>query len=401
MKTWLLPFLACIAALTAAEQGSPDVIRWTEKKVEAKVVETGRLEIFDRKPAGKADSATFADRVAEPGKRFLWEPSVDRRRGAGGANIPDAAISEDRSALLLLETVGADEGPFDTRLVVIDLRSGEIVRVTRLNRKDQHFVKLLTIPGSDDILLFSAPEKKRQTILRIHPKGTVRGAGEFDAVSDAIIHAGKLLLKDQDKPELTCRSLEDLSSESTFTTAAPGGFLLPESENTVCNVVPGAPAKIERIALDGRSIPPEERFLTLPADAHPAAGLQFGGDTKMQLYLTPDGPAVLRIGNSLHRLGERVSGLAAYHQPSGTLFLGLRKNDMVAEFQPEKSTSRLRSSATGRLNPRTRGESRWYFSDNAQIPSVLVVDHRTNVYRMQVPTKGRFWKKFLLYTPGE
>ena len=264
MKAWLFAFMICaVIILPAAEQGSPDVIRWEEEKKEVKVVETGRLEIFDRKP-GKAGSATFADRVADRGKRFLWVPSPDPKRGAGGANIPDALLSEDRSAMILLETVGTGEGPFDTRIVVLDLQSGEIVRVTRLNRKNQHFVKLLTIPGSDDLLLFSAPEKKRQTILRIHPKGTVRGAGEFDAVSDAIIHSGKLLLKDRDKPELTCRSLKDLSTEDTFKTAAPGGFLLAESGRIVDNFVPGGPAQIERIVLHGEELHKDDRFLPLP-----------------------------------------------------------------------------------------------------------------------------------------
>ena len=401
MKTWLLPFFACAAALFAANQGSPDVIRWEGDTVEAKVVETGRLEVFDRK-AGNPSDATFADRVAEPGKRFLWGPSEDRRRGTGGARVPDAAMSEDGSALLLLETVGADEGPFDTRLVVIDTRSGEIVRVTRLSRKDQHFVKLLTIPGSDDLLLFSSPEKGRQTILRIHPKGTVRGAGEFDAVSDAVIHSGKLLLKDQDKPELTCRSLKDLSSENTFTTAAPGGFLLPENRRIVCNLVPGEPAKIERIVLSGRAIRPEDRFLALPANVNPTAGIVFGdGGAPTQVYLAPGGPAMLRSGGTFHPMGDRISGLAAYHQASGTLFLGLRKNDMVAEFMPAKSTSQLRSTTTGQRQPRTKGENRWYFCDNSQVPSVLILDHRMNFYRMQIPTKGRFWKKMLIYTPGE
>ena len=35
MKTWLFPFLMCVAALAASEQGSPGVIRWTEEKVDA------------------------------------------------------------------------------------------------------------------------------------------------------------------------------------------------------------------------------------------------------------------------------------------------------------------------------------------------------------------------------
>ena len=54
MKAWLFAFMICaVIILPAAEQGSPDVIRWEEEKKEVKVVETGRLEIFDRKP-GKA-----------------------------------------------------------------------------------------------------------------------------------------------------------------------------------------------------------------------------------------------------------------------------------------------------------------------------------------------------------
>ena len=400
MKTWLLPFFACAAALLAEEQGSPDVIRWEEEKKEIKVEETGRLEVFDRKPKKDVGTDRFADRVADPGKRFLWVPSPDPKRGAGGARIPDAVLSEDRSALILLETVGTDDGPFDTRLVVIDVRSGEIVRVTRLFRKER-FVKLLTIPESDDLLLFSAPEKKRQTVFRVHPTGPKRGAGEFDAVSDALILSGKLLLKYQDTPELTCRSLEDLSTKGTFKTAAPGGFLIPESEAVVCNYAPKNPGMIERIAVSGEKPQERERFLPLPKNFRPDSAVTFGGETPMQLYFEPGGIAMLRLGQDFHPLAERSSGMAAYHAPSGTLFLGLQKQDMIAEFRPAESTNMLRSSLTGQRSPRTRGEVARIFCDDGKVPAALILDHRANVYRLQLPDKGRSWPKKLLFVPGE
>lgn len=400
MKKPLLPFLVCAASLFAAEQGAPGVIRWTGEKNETRVVETGRLEIFARNPPIKPGSATFADRVADRARRFLWTPSPDPRRGAGGARIPDAALSADGSALLLLETVGADDGPFDTRLVVVDVRTGEIVRVTRF--AGARYCRLLILPESGELLLFSAPEGNRQTVVRADAAaGTIRAKTALPAVSDAVIHEGKLLLKDRDAPRLTRRSTETLDADAVFKTAAPGGFLLPESPDAVCNPVPGDPAKIERIALDGRSIQPEERFLVPPPNTRPASGLTLDGDVPTQLYITPDGPAALRIGSRLHPLGERVAGPAAYHRESGTLFLGLRKNDAVAEFRPGKSVAMLRSSPTGQRAPRTRGEPCRYFCDGSQIPSVLILDHRANFYRMQTPTKGRLWKKTLIFTPGE
>jgi hypothetical protein len=74
---------------------------------------------------------------------------------------------------------------------------------------------------------------------------------------------------------------------------------------------------------------------------------------------------------------------------------------MLAEFQPEKSTDILRSTITGQLKPRTRGEMRAIFSCNSAKSGVYVLDHRANFYLLQPPTKGRSWKKFILFTPGK
>ena len=88
-------------------------------------------------------------------------------RGAGGARIPDAAVSTDRTALFLLETVGAEEGPFDTRLVILDTQSGKIIRVQRFSKV--RYVRILTIPDSDDILLAEPPVNQQQQLVLSAP----------------------------------------------------------------------------------------------------------------------------------------------------------------------------------------------------------------------------------------
>ncbi len=407
MKFFLIAVLAGFCALSAAEKGTPNIIRWQGDNTEQTVQETGSLEVFQKegKPAAdnslEANETSSEERLTEPTKRYLWDPTRDRKRGAGGAKIPGAAFSADTTALFMLETVGADDGPFDTRLVILATRTGEIIRVQRFAKV--RYVKIQTLPDSDDLLLAEAPAENKQRIVRLNPlNGKIRCAADLPVFSDWLIMGSFLLSKDQDSPFLRTLSSQNLAQIQEIKTAAPGGKLLPEKENLVNNMHPGSPAKLERIPLPGApQLYYDEKFLALPDNFTPASGLYFGETSPMQLWMEPGGAAMLRIGKNFHSLADRVNGLAAYHPESQTLFLGLQKRDMIAEFRPAESTSQLRSSPTGQLKPQTRGDSKLITCVNASNVRILILDHRANFYQIQLPHKSRNWKKTLLFIPGK
>ena len=401
MNFFQIAFLIGAFTLAAAEQGSPEVIHWKgEKKVQT-VQETGKLEVFQTSPESNTDTSTSALRLAEQGKRYIWLPSGDRMRGAGGARIPDAAVSADRTALFLLETVGADEGPFDTRLVILDTQSGKIIRVQRFSKV--RYVRILTIPDTDDILLAEPPVSQQQQLVRLDPvSGKIRCKTQLPVFSDWMIMKGLLLIKDLNSPVLHILNSSSLASAGKIKTAGNGGKLLPESDSIVNNMHPAAPAKLERISLPGaEQLDEEEMILQLPPGFTPVSGLFFGTEHKMQLWMEPDGAAMLRQGKNFHNLTDRVNGLAAFHDSSNTLLVGLKKRDMLAEFKPFQSTKQLRTSLTGQLKPLTRGECKMIFCTLEDQPEILVLDHRANFFKLLIPAKGRQWKKVLLFTPGE
>lgn len=405
MKFLVMLMLTGIALLSAAEKGSPDVIHWDGDNIIDKVQETGHLEIFstaDPRSAPNRDADSTAERLAEPGKRFVWIPTEDNSRGAGGAKIPDVSISADQSALFILETVGADNGPFDTRLVILDTQTGEIGRVLRFAKV--RYTRILTLPDTDDLLLIRPPEGKKQIIDLADPvSGKIRRSHSFPEFSDLLIMGDQLLVKQKYSPLLSLVDRRTLHPENEIKTTAKGGILLPESPDIVNIVYPGNPAKLERIPMPGSPAIHNEDdiLLTLPAGFSPEKGLLFGNTRSIQLWLKPGGDAMFRIGKTFHHLAERINGLAVYNRKTQSLFLGLQKRDMLAEFQPEKSTDILRSTITGQLKPRTRGEMRAIFSCNSAKSGVYVLDHRANFYLLQPPTKGRSWKKFILFTPGK
>ena len=407
MKFFLTAAVACFCTLSAAEKGSPDVIHWQGDNTEQTVQETGRLEVFQKESASELASAenetltTCAERLAEPGKRYLWAPTIDRTRGAGGAKIPDAAVSADKTALFLLETVGTDPGPFDTRLVILDTHTGEIVRVRRFAKV--RYVGILTLPDSDDLLLVRPPEGKNQTVDLVDPvSGKIQYSHAFLLFSDLLVMGDLLLAKQQDHPMLTMVRCRTLQPETTIKTAAKGGKMLPESTDIVNIVYPGNPAKLERIPMPGTNIRLyADAILTLPEGFSPACGMLVGKNKTIQLWMEPGGDAMLRIGKTFHRLAERVNGLAVYHAESKTLYLGLLKRDMLAEFHPEESTALVRSTLTGQLRPITRGESKLIFCSNTESPRVLIMDHRANLYQMQPPDRSRMWKKTLIFSPEQ
>lgn len=403
MKFLWFALFASVIALHGTEKGSPDVIHWQGDNVEQKVQETGRLEIFpssDKSSPGAMDGYSAA-RLADPGKRFLWEPTRDRKRGAGGAKIPGAAVSADKSALFLLETVGADDGPFDTRLVILDTSTGSIIRVQRFAKV--RYEKILTLPDSNDLLLAESPIQNKQRIVRMDPvSGKIQSIIQIPVFSDWRIMESFLLLKDRDSDLLRFISIRTLAEIQQVKTAGRGGHLLPEKAGMLNHFSPENPEKMERIALPGGpQVQYGENFLEIPAGFAPERGMLLGSNAAMVLLLEPAGRAMLRIGKNFHPLAERINGLATYHENSKTLYLGLQKRDMLAEYQPEESTNLLRTSLTGQLRPQTRGDIRMIFCTNSDRPEILVLDHRANFYRLSPPVKGRTWKKTILFIPGQ
>ena len=401
MKFFQIAFLIGAFTLAAAENGSPDVIRWHGDEKVKTVQETGKLEVFEVPQAAPANADTAAERLIEPGKRYLWVPTVDRKRGTGGAKLPDSAISADRTALFLLETVGADEGPFDTRLVILDTHSGKILRVQRF--AGVSYVKILPIPDTDDILLAEAPAENQQKLVRVNPvTGRIRCKTQLPVFSDWMIMDRYLLAKEQHSPTLHILSHQNLAGVRQLKTTGKGGKLLQESDSVVNNMYPASPAKLERIALPGTArIEYDEKILPLPDGFTPEYGLFFGTESKMQLWMEPGGAAMLRQGQNFHSLTDRVSGLAAYHAASNTLLLGLQQRNMIAEFKPYESTKQLRTTLTNQLKPPTRGDCKMLFCSLEEFPHILILDHRANFFRIQMPAKGNRWKKTLLFTPGQ
>lgn len=401
MKFFQIAFLIGAFSLAAAEQGTPEVIHWKGDEKVQTVQETGKLEVFPANQDAASDTASTSLRLAEHGKRYIWTPTPDWTRGAGGAKIPDCAISADRTAIFLLETVGADNGPFDTRLVILDTLSGKIIRVQRF--PNVRYVKILTIPDADDILLAKPPADGQQQLVRLDPvSGKIRCQTQLPVFSDWMIRKGYLLTKDQHSPMLHILYSRNLAGVRKIKTAGNGGTLLQESEDIINNMHPAPAAKLERISLPGtEKIEYDEKILPLPAGFSPEKGLFFGTENKMQLWMEPGGTAMLRQGKSFHYLTDRVNGLATYHDSSNTLLVGLQKRDMIAEFKPFQSTKQLRTSLTGQLKPLTRGECKMIFCSFEDHPDILVLDHRANLFRLQIPVKGKLWKKVLLFTPGQ
>lgn len=403
MKFLWFALFASVIALHGTEKGSPDVIHWQGDNVEQKVQETGRLEIFpnaDSSSSGAMDGYSAA-RLADPGKRFLWEPTRDRKRGAGGAKIPGAAVSADKSALFLLETVGADSGPFDTRLIILETSGGNIIRVQRFSKV--RYEKILTLPDSNDLLLAEYPVQNKQRIVRLDPlSGTIQSITMVPVFSDWQIMGSFLLIKEQENNILRFISNKTLADIQQVKTSGKGGYLLPETEEIINHFSPDNPGKLERIPLPGTAkVQYGENFLALPAGFAPVRGLILEKNSGMLLLLEPEGAAMLRIGKTFYPLAERINGLATYHENSKTLFLGLQKRDMIAEFLPEQSTNQLRTSLTGQLKPMTRGEPRMIFCSDSERPEIMVLDHRANIYRLSPPVKGRTWKKTICFTPGK
>jgi len=377
-----------------SEQGSPDVIHFESREQEEKTEETGHVEVFTQKTSGEA--ITFAERAAEPGKRFIWTPSPDPGRSAGGARIPGAVLSSDGSAVIMLETVGAPDGPFDTRLAVISVNGEGAVQVMRFPKA--RFTKILQ--AGDETLLLAAPGAENTRILRLDLcRKKILRIVTVPAFSDWLIRENQLLLKDRDSRSLRVLNIPDLTPEgSPKKLRGKGGLLIAGPGETLYNLVLEPKPGVEVIRPAGDSTAdPDERFLPLPRGFRPASGVRC---KNAAVWMEPGGAAHLQTGREFHLLSPRVTGVAAGNHTSGKLYLGLLKKDMIVEYEPEQSIRPLQTMEPGRLSPKTRGEVLRIFTLPDKDPALLILDHRANLYRLTPPKRGKNWKKTIVFTPG-
>ena len=268
------------------------------------------------------------------GKVIRWAPlwHADDLRGVW---LPAAAISPDRSIILIAETLGENGGPFGTRLVFLDTHSWTITAVHHLWKKDVRFIAIA--PGHTPVLVARGQEafKSPDEIILLDPwSGTekktvplpgvrkvfIDPAGRLFAVFDpASEKAGEVLVFDSlaADGETRSRTIRSANRSPVIAFSADRKQVFLAGDKSV-EVLKGSDLRAQEsfplpegfvaadlLAMpDGTLVAAPERTLQRPAVAVRSVSVRpFGEKSRGMLFVLPDAPDQF-FGSVQNRLGR-------------------------------------------------------------------------------------------------
>ena len=351
-----------------------------------------------KSPAGtvkKAPTKSLASRLtpADNSKVIYWQPKW-RQKGIGGAWISSVALSDDRSVLCVLETTGKDEGPFGSRIIVINTYDWTVIAVYEYD--DKYYTSIEFAGTSDDIIALAA----RQPVMK--------QPCVFNLIN---LTSGKITEGQVLQSQPLCWKAFDATR--IFASFPDSEFL---SELKIGDIFISSPVKTSvNVQADCMAISTDRKTLALAskskisfvaisnlrqfhsADLSPnqtVTGMEYGGNNLLVASLS-DGSAVY-IKNAaqpedLH-IKESIP-LFSYFASTNTLIAGDNYMSTLYFFDCERPSGETKKAVLNGTKPPT--SSFLFFA--AALPGnqfILVVDKPGNIYRIW-PEGKRYGKEIL------
>lgn len=350
-----------------------------------------------KRPAG-----SFADRLKDlnSGKLIRWSPQW-RSDIASGVRLPAAAVSPDRTMIIIAETLGEPQGPFGTRLVFLDACSWTISAVHHLWKKDVRFIA--AAPDHTVVLVSrgQTPFKSSDEIILMDPwSGREKQVLPLPGVRRVYVdHAGKLFAvfaPDSENSDRICIYSSLLKD---------GGTAFKEIRSSNRSPVIAFSPDHSRFAFSGNNA--MEIFKSSDQRIEESASLPDGFVTADLLFLSggtviaaPESrlqrPAVVFQNNSCREFGEKSGGML-FDLPAadGALFGSVLANRGRLS-QVLTSTLQEQSGVDpeeGR--PRTVGDPMAVYAFKS-IPAIAVLNERGCFYLLYLEPSGKRWRKEIL-----
>lgn len=391
LLTWLL-----FSGLLCASATTP-VIHMEQEDSRPQVAETGRLDAVSmpgvRNNSGVPRGST-AGRLAVNGYEFNWTPSQQSGKATGGADLLSAALSDDETVLLLTERIGGKDKPNSTRLILINIRSGKIIRSTLL--KERRIAEARFIPGTDQLLAIQHAQKEFEM-----PEALVRIDLKTGRVIARSKPAGGELLSfctDGSKAWYTVKDQEyiyeldlaamDQEAQAIRSRITGSRLIITPDMQTV---IAFGKEKIEKFKVSAeQKLALIQTIDILPGFA-PTQALA-ADDSGFQLFLVePDKKAVLYKGSSPTEADMKPASFHTIYRKDNTLFYGILKHNAIGKIALPGISISGRPVVPGKLKPVSRNVTWKMFALSTSPCKILLIDTRSNISMLEV-TKRR-WKK--------
>lgn len=390
---------AGIAFLLLNLAADPPPIIWQSDEKRPEVID-GRENIVIVRDASESASAAFppdsaAGRIVQKGYILTWTPKW-YFHGTGGVRLPDSAVSGDRSVMAVLETAGGERGPWQSRIVCISPKNGQVLRIVEL--KERNIERIRFLPGAAEVLLYQAGQSVFGQANRLLKADLASGGvtaeypplpGELQALCvspDGAKAAVKLKnstsiliyeLAAPDRAPLVIDSgfeggaLGFTADKESVAAAGDGGIYFFSLLN------PGTQSR-DPVRFPGGFVPD---FLEIAGD----------GTDEMIVGKTDGNPFHLLRGGRNFLLDDSGEGFACF---AGNTIMLVTQGQSAARFLDRSTLAETARVQVRSDRPPTRGSLINLFYDPAN--GLLAVDSHGNIYTRQAGA-GRKWNKKLLF----
>ncbi len=394
MMKYLPLALALMVLTVSVRAGNAPLIRWEEKPPETEAVRTGKVvRLTDSE---KESGDTFAMRSGKAGVYYMWTPSRDNSRATGGAALLDCRMSADGSALLFLEELGEVDGILGARIIVVNISGGRITAAPEFLKN--RIVSIMPLKGSGAKVLALEVLKngKSKLLLLDIASGKIMASSPAFSVranSGMVWYGGRIALISGNGMEIMFFSPEKLGKGGEKFPVEEPVRLLIEGKEQLIMVSEG---KVSYAVIEEERIKNEQEFM-FPKKFSPSFGIISSGGEALLLG-EPGGECRIIAGGAPRKILDGCGRAVAWINNADGFALNIMHNDMVEllvspDFAPVGSKL-----DPGKMRPSTRGDVRWIFPTDKQSVSMLIADHRANVFVVE-QRKGRTWRKNMIYQP--
>lgn len=331
-----------------------------------------------------------AEKLAVPGREFLWTPSEQTARTTGGADIYTTMLTSDGSAAVICERVGGMNEPNGLRIVVVETKTGKVIRATKVFEE-----RVLYAALEDDTTLIAittdpANAGTKFRIVKTDIAGETSENSEwYDALPDgAVFKNGLVYILSSAAKKVSVYNTDDFTLAGTCRIQNSGamGLAISDDGNTLAvygnDTVELYNGKVhnDTLYLKQKAVAAQESFSR-------CIMVDEKGE-KMVLFSTGN-PALLLIGSSFIRLNNIVCGeVAAADIKRNTLLLENRKRELeLFELAAPVPDSKAKY-APLKMRPVVRNDNTaLFFMPDKSGKKLLLADHRGNLWRLDLTGK--------------
>lgn len=358
-----------------------------------------KSELHRRKLWTKHTDGSLAARLASknPDKIIRWSPKLVTA-GTVGVRLPDAAVSPDRTLIVFIETTGAVNGPYGSRIIAFDTNTWTVPVLYQL--PEEQIVKVAFIGDTGRIAALckgqGEPESRDKLLVFDLQTGETVESCDLDYRPSRIVAekvSGMLYVTEANAPDVRIYNPGNLG-EAPKRIRSRGNDPAIAFADKGAKIVMASGGMLEFYKTsDFRPL----SNLPVPENFTPQEILFLGGN----LYLlappkTEMQEGICVLNTSIRRFGGNSAGVLSDSFEPDTFFALMSRKGEIAQFAIP-SLEKMSSIFPEDLAPRKAGDPvKVYSVPHARCLAVL--DSGGNFYLLYRDADGRKWRKELLFS---